>query len=145
MGQRYAFNVKASIMQVREPATRSRVVDACDVFKDMRDVGGFAQEAFFVLTLNHKGQMIDRYMISLGTLTATLVHPREVFRPAIHDGASTVIVVHNHPSGNPEPSRHDRDLTGRLVEAGTLLGIKVTDHVIIGDGTYYSFAAHGLM
>jgi len=143
--QRYSFSVKATVMQVREPATKAKIHDACDVFKDMRELGGFAQEAFFVLTLNHKGQMIDRYMVSLGTLTASLVHPREVYRPAIFDGAAAVIVVHNHPSGNPEPSVQDKELTGRLAEAAKILGLKLTDHVIIGDGVYYSFTAHGLL
>lgn len=145
MAQRYAFNVKATVMQVREPSSTAKTHDACDVFKSMRDISGFAQEAFFVVTLNHRSQVIDRYMVSLGTLTAALVHPREVFRPAIYDGASAVICVHNHPSGNPEPSRNDRELTERLVKAADILGIRFSDHVIIGDGTYYSFTAHGLL
>jgi DNA repair protein RadC len=144
MAARYAFNVKSVVMQVREPSG-PKVKDACEVFRMMRDIGGFAQEAFFVLTLNNKGKVIDKYMVSLGTLTASLVHPREVFRPAVQDGAAAVVFVHNHPSGNPEPSIQDRELTARLLDAAKLLGFQVMDHVIIGDCTYFSFKEHGYL
>ena len=118
--------------------------DPARVYNYMKDIRDFAQEAFFVLTLTQKLQIINYYMVSLGTAVATLVHPREVFRPAIFDGAVKIMCVHNHPSGDPAPSRQDRDLTSRLREAGTLIGIRITDHIIIGT-SYFSFQEHGLV
>jgi DNA repair protein RadC len=102
----------------------------------MKDIRTFAQEGFFVLTMDNASRILNSYMVSLGTCTATLVHPREVFRPAVYDGAAAVAFVHNHPSGNPTPSGHDRELTNRLQDAATILGIKVTDHIVIGYERY---------
>lgn len=84
-------------------------------------------------------------LVSQGSLTASVVHPREVFNPAIRDSAAAVICVHNHPSGDPQPSQEDRVLTRRLAEAGRLLGIQVLDHIIIGRQAYMSFADEGLL
>jgi DNA repair protein RadC len=84
-------------------------------------------------------------MVSQGSLTASVVHPREVFNPAIRDSAAAVIFVHNHPSGDPQPSQEDRVLTTRLADAGKLLGIQVLDHIIVGRNTYMSFADEGLL
>ncbi len=78
-------------------------------------------------------------------LTAAVVHPREVFSPAVRESAAAVILVHNHPTGDPAPSREDIEITRRLREAGDLMGIKVLDHIIIGDGVFLSFAAQGMM
>ena len=96
------------------------------------DLGGLAQESFQVLTLNTKSRLVNRHMISLGLVDTCQVHPREVFRCAILDGAITLVLVHNHPSGDPAPSAEDLRITRQLVEAGKLLGIPVLDHVIIG-------------
>lgn len=90
------------------------------------------RECFFVLTLNQKLRVIDRYLIAVGSLTECLVHPREVFRPAIMDGAAAIIAVHNHPSGETKPSRVDLNLCRRLDEASDLLGIRLLDFVILG-------------
>jgi DNA repair protein RadC len=98
-----------------------------------------------VLLLDRKNRIMREVMISQGSLTASVVHPREVFNPAIRDSAAAVICVHNHPSGDPQPSQEDRALTARLVEAGRLLGIQVLDHVIVGRDTYMSFADEGLL
>jgi DNA repair protein RadC len=95
--------------------------------------------------MTQKNDVIDRHMISLGTLTASLVHPREVYRPALQDGAAAVAFVHNHPSGDPTPSPEDRALTKRLADAGALLGIRVLDHVIVGRERFYSFVDEGLL
>ncbi len=81
--------------------------------------------------------------ISEGSLTESVVHPREAFRPALGESAAFVIFVHNHPSGDPEPSKDDVQITRRLKETGELLGIRVLDHLIVGDGRYYSFADEG--
>src|SRR6266516_418774 len=100
------------------------------------------REHFVILLLDQKNQVIGLNTVSSGSLTASVVHPREVFKPAILSNAASIVCGHNHPSGDCQPSREDRALTQRLVEAGKLLGISVLDHVIIGDGTsaYFSFA-----
>jgi DNA repair protein RadC len=90
-----------------------------------------AQEEFHVITLDTKNKVIDVHQVSVGLLDQTVVHPREVFRPAIKDAAKTVILVHNHPSGDPTPSDKDQSLTQRLEEAGQTLGIQVLDHIIV--------------
>ena len=82
--------------------------------------------------MDTKNQVIDTHQISVGTLDASIVHPREVFRPAIKDAAAAVILVHNHPSGDSTPSEHDRQLTKRLQEAGNIVGIDVLDHIVLG-------------
>ncbi|MEL7499957.1 MAG: DNA repair protein RadC [Planctomycetota bacterium] len=91
------------------------------------------QEEFHIVTLNTKNQVIDTHQITVGTLDASLVHPREVFRPAIRDAASSVILVHNHPSGDPTPSREDFAVTRRLTEVGKVIGINVLDHIVLGN------------
>jgi DNA repair protein RadC len=105
------------------------------------------RENFVVLMLDQKNKIIGINTVSIGSLTASIVHPREVFKPAILSNAAAIILAHNHPSGQPQPSQEDRVLTVRLVAAGKLLGISILDHVIIGDGTstYFSFADEGLM
>ncbi|WP_407690865.1 RadC family protein [Rubrobacter tropicus] len=102
------------------------------------------RERFVVVLLNTKNAVLATEIVSIGTLSSSLVHPREVFKPAIQAGAAAVILVHNHPSGKTEPSREDRDVTGRLVEAGETIGIEVLDHVVIGDSAF-SFKEHGLL
>lgn len=97
------------------------------------------KENFYILLLNTKNGIISRELISQGTLNGSLVHPREVFKPAIKKSANSIILVHNHPSGNTKPSEDDILITNRLVKAGNILGIKVLDHLIIGDGDFFSF------
>lgn len=101
------------------------------------------QEEFLLLVLNTKNRLQKEIPVSLGTLNASLVHPRDVFRHALKEAAAAVIFVHNHPSGDPTPSNEDILLTSRLVDVGKLLGIQVLDHVIIGSHEWYSFADHG--
>lgn len=96
------------------------------------------QEEFHIVTLDTKNQVIDTHQITVGTLDASLVHPREVFRAAIKDSASSVILVHNHPSGDPTPSREDIAVTRRLTESGSLIGIDVLDHIVLGRATAVS-------
>jgi len=97
------------------------------------DIRELAQEVFVVVSINTKNQAIQRHLVSIGTVSSALVHPRECFRPAILDGASAVILGHNHPSGNPCPSSEDIKITRQLINAGHHIGIKVLDHVIVGD------------
>lgn len=103
------------------------------------------REVFKVLLLNPRGDIISSETISVGELTSTLVHPREVFNPAVRRSAAGMILVHNHPSGDPSPSREDIDLTKRLQECGKMLGINVIDHIIIGEGQYVSLQSSGYM
>lgn len=102
---------------------------------------GKKREHFLVLLLDTRNRLIRVATISMGSLDSSIVHPREVFKEAISASAASVIFVHNHPSGDPEPSEDDIELTKRLVEAGKLLGILVLDHVIVGDGTFVSLKA----
>jgi len=102
-------------------------------------------EAFFVLILDSKNGLKREERISTGTLNASLVHPREVYKIAIDYVAASIIVVHNHPSGNKEPSREDIDITRQLVEAGKVVGIPLHDHLIVAGDEYTSFAERGLL
>jgi len=108
----------------------------------MRDL---RKEVFKILLLNRANRLIRDVTISEGTLEASLVHPRDVFREAILEPASGIILIHNHPSGNPSPSEEDLRITRQLVEAGRLLGIKVYDHVILAGESYRSLADDGLI
>ncbi|GAB4261257.1 MAG: DNA repair protein RadC [Deferrisomatales bacterium] len=104
---------------------------------------GLKREQFHCLLLDAKNRYLRDERVSEGTLTASLVHPREAFRAAVREAASAVVFAHNHPSGDPAPSREDVELTARLWEAGKILGIRVLDHVIVGRRAYYSFADQG--
>lgn len=103
------------------------------------------REQFHVVLLTAKNQVIAVECVSEGTLTASLVHPREIFKSAIRRSAHAVILAHNHPSGDPTPSREDREVTARLVQAGRLIGIEVLDHLVVGQGHYASFRERGLL
>ena len=100
-------------------------------------------EVFAMICLTTKHRVIAYHEVSRGTLDATLVHPREVFKAALLANAAAIIVSHNHPSGDPTPSADDVDLTRRLAAAGDLLGISLLDHIVIGDGRYFSFKESG--
>lgn len=114
------------------------------VFEHFRDkCKDLKKEAFMCLLLDTKHNVIREEQIAIGSLNESVVHPREVFRDAISESAAAVLFVHNHPSGDPTPSPQDKQLTRRLVKAGSLVGIKVLDHVVVGHDTYYSFAEQG--
>lgn len=104
---------------------------------------GLDREQFLVCCLDAKNCCIGVNIVSIGTLTLSLVHPREVFKPAILLNACAIIAAHNHPSGDPTPSAEDRTLTTRLRDVGDLLGIRLLDHLILGDDRVYSFADQG--
>ena len=103
------------------------------------------REVFAVVLLDARHRMLGDEIVSVGSLTSSIVHPREVFRPAVREAAGAIVLVHNHPSGDPRPSEDDIAVTGRLRRAADVLGIAVLDHVIIGDGTYTSFREEGLL
>jgi len=117
-----------------------------EAYKSMQSkLSGKKKEHFYVLCLNTRGRVNDTRQVSIGNLDSSLVHPREVFKDAISTYASTVIFVHNHPSGDLEPSAEDINLTKRLVEAGELLGIPVIDHIIVSDKGYTSLKSRNLI
>jgi DNA repair protein RadC len=101
---------------------------------------GQSTEQFHALYLDAKHRVLTVAMVSAGTADASLVHPREVFRPGLRAGAHALVVVHNHPSGDPSPSPEDREITDRLNQVGQLLGVELLDHVVLGEGAFYSFA-----
>ncbi|MBI4456434.1 MAG: DNA repair protein RadC [Acidobacteria bacterium] len=131
--------------ELREPAPmRGPFHDSRQVFDAYKDFfHGKNHELFVLLLLNSKNRVVRDEVISEGTLTASLVHPREVFTPAVRHSAAAIICLHNHPSGDPEPSTEDCQITQRLVECGSLLGVRVLDHIIVGDRCYFSFLDRG--
>jgi len=127
-------------------APRTQIRSSLDAAALLRQfLGAVDREHFVVIMMDRKNRVIGLNTVSIGSLTASLVHPREVMKPAILSNAAAFICGHNHPSGDPQPSLEDRAITERLVEAGNLLGIELLDHVIVGDGSadYYSFADQG--
>ena len=140
-----------TITLVRErqlPWPRVQLRQAADAAALLRAyLRGVDREHFVVVLLDRKHRVIGLNTVSVGSLTASLAHPREVFKPALVSNAAAILCGHNHPSGDPQPSQEDRVITARLVEAGRLLGIPILDHVIVGDGTaaYYSFADAGAL
>jgi DNA repair protein RadC len=136
---------RASVSELCEvkgigPAKATEVMAALEIGKR------FAREGVFkCVLLDGKNRMMKDVTISEGSLSTSVVHPREVFNPAVRESAAAVLFVHNHPSGDPTPSEEDVEVTKQLVEAGKILGIRVLDHVIIGDGRSVSFVELGMM
>jgi len=116
-----------------------------DVWDRMADIRSSKKEHFVVFFLDARNQEIKREIITIGILNESLVHPREVFEPAIMHKTASIIIAHNHPSGNTEPSDDDIEITKRLVDAGKILGIKIIDHVIIVKDSFFSFRDKKLM
>jgi len=105
----------------------------------------YRKEVFLALLLDSKNRLIREVQISEGSLNASIVHPREVFAPVLRESASAVLFVHNHPSGDPTPSREDIDITKRLQQVAELMGVRILDHIIIGNGSYVSLADRGML
>src|SRR5699024_2851760 len=111
----------------------------------MEEMRSLKQENFVVLFLNTKNQVIHRKTVFVGSLNASIVHPREVFREAVKWSAASIVVAHNHPSGDPSPSQEDIHVTRRLVESGKMIGIELLDHLIIGDRKFVSLKEKGYL
>ncbi|KAB3535943.1 JAB domain-containing protein [Alkaliphilus pronyensis] len=137
LGKRIALTTKANNYKIKSPEDVTALL--------MEEMRYNKKEYFNILLLNTKHELIAVENISVGSLNASIVHPREVFVRAIKRSSSAIILVHNHPSGDPSPSSEDVSITNRLIEAGSILGIKVLDHVIIGDGVYTSLKEKSLM
>jgi len=140
----YRTQLVIELPMVRE-ASGPSIGQARMVAELCKDMENFPQECFVVWSLDQKNKVIDKHMIAIGSLTGCLVHPREVYRPALLDGAAAVFFIHNHPSGDPKPSADDIDLTARLVNGARLLGLRVLDHVVVGRGRFFSFVEEGLI
>lgn len=135
------------IALVRELAGPSFPVEnlrtSSDVWQAFRFLEHRDREEFWITALDGKNRLIGTHQVSVGTLNASLVHPREVLKPLILASAAACLLVHVHPSGDPTPSPEDRAITARLIEVCDLLGVQILDHVIIGAGRYHSFADRG--
>ena len=123
----------------------TRYTDPAAVYQIFRDLRHETREEFIALHLDGKNKIICFDRVSVGSLNQAIVHPRELFKAAVASSAAAVILIHNHPSGDPTPSREDLAITKRLREAGEILGIKVLDHIIVGDETFTSFVNQGLL
>jgi DNA repair protein RadC len=137
LGRRLARSTHNEAVTIRSPESVANL---------MREELRYLQKEHFVcLFLNTKNHVIGQETLSMGSLNASIVHPREVFRAAIKRSSASIICVHNHPSGDPTPSPEDIQLTHRLVEAGSIIGIEVIDHIIIGDFKFVSLKEQGYM
>lgn len=135
LGRRISRTIPEERLTVRSPQ------DAADFMMD--ELQHLTQEHFVCLFLNTKNQVIGKETIFVGSLNASIVHPREIFRKAVQRASAAIICLHNHPSGDPAPSAEDRNVTRRLKEAGTIIGVDVLDHIIIGEQRFYSMKEHG--
>lgn len=135
LGRRIA-SATASRTVVRSPQDISSLV--------MEDMRYLDREQFRIVLLDAKNHVLGVRTVSVGSLSSSIVHPREIFKEAIARSSAAIILVHNHPSGDPTPSQEDVEVTRRLVEAGRLLGIEVLDHVVVGDNRYLSFKEKGI-
>ena len=133
-----AFELSKRVLEVNDTSspTISNAKDAVAQLTDLRDL---KKEHFVVLYLNARHQLVHKETVSIGTLNANLVHPREVFEPAIKHSAANIIVAHNHPSGDSKPSEDDLEITKRLTEAGKIMGIEIADHIIVAKNSHLSF------
>ena len=142
------YSMKELLLMVEEKASElnvKRIVRPQNVFEVFEEYSKKDKEYFLLLTLDGASKIIDKYVVHIGTLNQSLVHPREVFRPAILDNAAGIIVAHNHPSGSLEASRADIQITQRLKEVGKMVGIELLDHVILAKGGFYSLNDEDLL
>jgi DNA repair protein RadC len=138
---RYTLQLVPGIARPDRPFVIRDSASAATVLRPL--FHGLDREQFLVACLDAKHAIIGVNVVSIGSLTLSIVHPREVFKPAILLNSAAIICAHNHPSGEPEPSSEDRVLTARLRQAGDLIGITILDHIILGDDRTYSFADQG--
>jgi len=143
--RKQAEQLMEMLRRVMQNETPCRVSCPLDVYRLSLDLVSLYQEHFVVFFLNTKNRIIRRETITIGSLSATVIHPREVFRAAIQHSSAAIVCVHNHPSGDPTPSFEDIEVTRRLVDAGKIIGIDVLDHVIVGRDGYVSLKEGGLI
>ena len=143
------FEIAKRVSFAEEPVLKQgskRIHSPCEVYNLVKKrINGYSKEHFFVLSFDTRNNFIGIDETSMGILDASLVHPRETFEAAIRRHAAKIIIAHNHPSGDTEPSDHDTGITKRLSESGKLIGIDVIDHIIITKKAYFSFKEHALL
>lgn len=148
MGEAKASQILAALELGRRlfsEQVKEKYAQPQDFYRALEDIRGLKREHFVAFFLDTRNQKIEQQVISIGTVNASIVHPREVFERAIRNSAVSVVLAHNHPSQNPEPSDADISVTQRLVKAGNLLGIEVADHIIVTKSGYWSFREHNLI
>ncbi len=142
-GFRIALVREPGVKLAERPELRT-AGEAAPILKEY--IGDIDREAFVVAMLTVRHRLLGLHTVSVGCLTGSLVHPREVFKPAILSGSAALLIAHNHPSGDPEPSAEDLALTRRLAAAGSLLGIEILDHLVLGEaGRFVSLRERGLL
>ena len=134
------FNIEADDFDPNSPITNSG-----QVYELLKYLIDETKEHFITLHLDSKNKILAIDHVSTGSMSANVVHPREVMKTALLSSAAALLCIHNHPSGNPDPSREDIDITRRLNDAAEVMGLRLLDHVIVGDGCYVSFADRGLL
>jgi len=139
-----AFELSRRVLEVNDTSLPV-LLSPTDVVAQLTDIRGRRKEHFVVLYCNSRHQLIARETISVGTLTDSPVHPREVFEPALRHLAASVFITHNHPSGDPTPSPADKQVTTRLIKAGSILGIELLDHIIVTEKEHFSFREQGAL
>ena len=139
-----AFELSKRALEVND-TNLPTIVTPKDVVAQLTDLRHNKKEHFIALYLNARNQLVHKETISMGTLNANLVHPREVFEPALKYSATGIMVAHNHPSGDPKPSEDDLEITKRLAEAGKMMGVELLDHVIIATNNHFSFKEEKLL
>jgi len=151
IGPHSAFGIKL-VQEVAREFLKARIIDK-PIYKSSKEIFDYLyhsmrdlkKEVFKVIYLNSQNQIIDTADLFEGTVDSSVISPREVMEGAIKHNAASLIFVHNHPSGNPEPSGNDKEVTRDLVYAGSIMRIRVLDHIIIGENKYFSFAGEGLI
>src|SRR6056297_744150 len=137
LGKRISTTKASETFKITSPQDVSALV--------MEDMRYYKKEYFKIILLDTKNKVIDIMTISIGSLNSSIVHPREVFLEAVKKSSASIVLLHNHPSGEVQPSREDINITQRLIKAGEIMGIKVLDHIIIGDGKYLSFKEENII
>lgn len=140
---KYTLELVRESSYLYEKKTIRSPQDAYDIATDVLDLMKRPEEELWVFSLNTKNDVTGMFMVSRGSLSSSIVHPREVFKGALLNNAASIIAVHQHPSGNSTPSREDIEVTKRLTEAGKILGIELLDHIVIGEGEYVSLKEKG--
>lgn len=129
-------------MLLKSRETQLEIGDVVPLFDDIADK---RQEHFVVLTFNSSKKLISKHLVFLGTVNSAICHPREIFAVAIADAASSIVIGHNHPSGESEPSTEDIEVTKQFVAAGVIMGIPILDHIVVVSDDYFSFFENGLL
>ena len=140
-----SYNVHVSVVREKETNDAPFLKTSEEVFNNFRNLCFLDKEYFLALLLDSRAKLIGLHIVSVGTLNASLVSPREAFKAALNTNSASIIFIHNHPSGNPEPSSEDLMVTVRLYEASKILDIRLLDHIIIGEDSYTSLADEGLI